>query len=157
MVYTHLPANLFLVLAALMPTAPLSIACLLLRMAVSQMDVPARQAFVMAVVPPEERTAAASVTNVPRSLAAGPRAAAGRGAAADDQLRLAAGHRRHAEGGLRRRAAAAVPGRGPAGGGGQVAADAIAAMCFFAPATRRLMSFLNAALSAWRPFTTVLQ
>ncbi len=71
MVYTHLPANLFLILAALMPNAPLSIACLLLRMAVSQMDVPARQAFVMAVVPPEERAAASSVTNVPRSLAAG--------------------------------------------------------------------------------------
>ena len=70
MVYTHLPANVFLILAALMPTAPLSIACLLLRMAVSQMDVPARQAFVMAVVPPEERAAASSVTNVPRSLAA---------------------------------------------------------------------------------------
>jgi MFS family permease len=71
MVYTHLPANVFLMLAGVMPTAPLAIACLLLRMAVSQMDVPARQAFVMAVVPPEERTAAASVTNVPRSLAAG--------------------------------------------------------------------------------------
>jgi len=71
MVYTHLPANVFLILAGLMPTAPLSIAFLLLRMAVSQMDVPARQAFVMAVVPPEERTAAATVTNVPRSLAAG--------------------------------------------------------------------------------------
>jgi len=71
MVYTHLPANVFLILAGLMPTAPLSIACLLLRMAVSQMDVPARQAFVMAVVPPEERTAASTVTNVPRSLAAG--------------------------------------------------------------------------------------
>jgi MFS family permease len=71
MVYTHLPANLFLILAGLMPSAAASIACLLLRMAVSQMDVPARQAFVMAIVPPEERTAAASVTNVPRSLAAG--------------------------------------------------------------------------------------
>jgi MFS family permease len=71
MVYTHLPSNLFLILAALMPTAALSIAFLLLRMAVSQMDVPARQAFVMAVVPPEERAAAATVTNVPRSLAAG--------------------------------------------------------------------------------------
>jgi MFS family permease len=71
MVYTHLPANLFLVLAGVMPTAPLAIACLLLRMTVSSMDVPARQAFVMAVVPPEERTAASSVTNVPRSLAAG--------------------------------------------------------------------------------------
>ena len=71
MVYTHLPANLFLVLAGVMPTAPLAIVCLLLRMTVSSMDVPARQAFVMAVVPPEERTAASSVTNVPRSLAAG--------------------------------------------------------------------------------------
>ena len=71
MVYTHLPANVFLVLAGLAPTAPLAIACLLLRMAVSQMDVPARQAFVMAVVPPEERAAAATVTNVPRGLAAG--------------------------------------------------------------------------------------
>jgi MFS family permease len=71
MVYTHLPANLFLILAGLMPTAALSITFLLLRMALSQMDIPARQAFVMAVVPPEERTAASSVTNVPRSLAAG--------------------------------------------------------------------------------------
>jgi predicted MFS family arabinose efflux permease len=70
MVYTHLPANLFLVLAAFMPTAPLAIAFLLLRSALSQMDVPARQSYVMAIVPPEERAAAASVTNVPRSLAA---------------------------------------------------------------------------------------
>lgn len=70
MVYTHLPANIFLVLAGLMPSAALAITCLLLRMAVSQMDVPVRQAFVMAVVPPQERTAASSVTNVPRSLAA---------------------------------------------------------------------------------------
>jgi MFS family permease len=71
MVYTHLPANVFLVLAAVMPSASLCITFLLLRMALSQMDVPARQAYVMAVVPPEERTAASSVTNVPRSLAAG--------------------------------------------------------------------------------------
>jgi MFS family permease len=71
MVYTHLPANAFLVLAAFMPNAPLAITCLLLRMAFSQMDVPARQSYVMAIVPPEERAAAASVTNVPRSLAAG--------------------------------------------------------------------------------------
>jgi MFS family permease len=70
MVFTHLPANIFLILAALMPTAPLAIAFLILRMALAQMDVPARQAFVMSVVPPEERPAAASVTNVPRSLAA---------------------------------------------------------------------------------------
>jgi len=71
MVYTHLPANALLVLAAFMPSAPLAIALLLLRMALSSMDVPARQAFVMSAVPPEERAAAASLTNVPRSLGAG--------------------------------------------------------------------------------------
>ncbi len=69
MVYTHLPSNLFLVLAGVAPSAELAVAFLLLRAALSQMDVPARQAFVMSVVPPEERPAAASVTNVPRSLA----------------------------------------------------------------------------------------
>src|SRR5262249_7515967 len=70
MVFTHVPANVFLVLAAFMPNATSSITCLLLRMAFSQMDVPARQSLVMTLVPPEERTAAAGVTNVPRSLAA---------------------------------------------------------------------------------------
>jgi MFS family permease len=70
MVYTHLPANVFLIAAGLVPSAPLAVAFLLLRASLSQMDVPARQAYVMAVVPPEERAAAASVTNVPRSLAA---------------------------------------------------------------------------------------
>ena len=69
MVFTHIPANVFLVLAAFMPTAGLAVACMLVRMALSQMDVPARVSYVMAVVPPEERAAAASVTNVPRSLA----------------------------------------------------------------------------------------
>ena len=69
MVFTHIPANLFLITAAFMPSAPLAVTFLLLRMAFSQMDVPARQSYVMAVVPPEERAAAASVTNVPRSLA----------------------------------------------------------------------------------------
>jgi MFS family permease len=68
MVYTHLPANGFLIAAGIAPTAPLAVTCLLLRASLSQMDVPARQAYVMAVVPPEERAAAASVTNVPRSL-----------------------------------------------------------------------------------------
>jgi MFS family permease len=71
LVYTHIPANLFLVIAAFMPTAPLAVAFLLLRMTLSSMDVPARQAFVMSVVPPEERAAAASITNVPRSLGGG--------------------------------------------------------------------------------------
>lgn len=69
MVYTHLPANFFLVLTAFMPNAWLAVTTLLCRSALSQMDVPARTSYVMAVVTPEERPAAASVTNVPRSLA----------------------------------------------------------------------------------------
>jgi MFS family permease len=71
MVFTHLPANVFLMLAAFMPTAELAVLFLLLRMSLASMDVPARQAFVMAAVPDEERAAAASVTNVPRSLGTG--------------------------------------------------------------------------------------
>jgi len=70
MVYTHLPSNIFLILAGLSPTLPLALLFILLRMALSSMDVPARQAYVMEMVPREERAAAASVTNVPRSLAA---------------------------------------------------------------------------------------
>ena len=70
MVYTHLPSSIFLILAGLMPTLPLTALFLLLRSALSSMDVPARQAYVMAMVPREERAAAASVTNLPRSLAA---------------------------------------------------------------------------------------
>ena len=69
MVYTHLPSSIFLILAGVMPTLPLAAMFLLLRSALSSMDVPARQAYVMAMVPREERAAAASVTNVPRSLA----------------------------------------------------------------------------------------
>jgi len=69
MVYTHLPANLFLMIAGIAPSAPVAVTFLLLRMALSSMDVPARQSYVMAIVPPEERAAAASVTNVPRSFA----------------------------------------------------------------------------------------
>lgn len=70
MAFTHLPANVLLFLAAFAPSGGVAIALLLGRAFLSQMDVPARQSFVMAVVPPEERAAAASVTNVPRSLAA---------------------------------------------------------------------------------------
>ena len=69
MVFSHLPSNAMLILAALMPTPALAMGFLLLRSSTSQMDVPARQSYVMAVVPPEERAAAATVTNVPRSLA----------------------------------------------------------------------------------------
>ena len=69
MVFTHLPANVFCVLAALMPTLELAILFLLLRAALSSMDVPARSSYVMAVVSPAERPAAAGMTAVPRSLA----------------------------------------------------------------------------------------
>jgi MFS family permease len=69
MVFTHLPANVLLALVPCMPTLPLAILCLLARSALSQMDVPTRASYVMAVVPPAERPAAASVTAVPRSLA----------------------------------------------------------------------------------------
>lgn len=69
MVYTHLPANLFLILVPFMPTLELALLFLFLRSALSSMDVPARSSYVMAVVSPGERPAAASVTAVPRSLA----------------------------------------------------------------------------------------
>jgi predicted MFS family arabinose efflux permease len=69
MVFTHIPANLCLVGAAFAPTLELALALLLARSALSQMDVPARSAFVMSVVTPAERPAAASFTAVPRSLA----------------------------------------------------------------------------------------
>jgi MFS family permease len=69
MVFTHLPANLFLILVPFMPTLELALLFLFLRSALSSMDVPARTSYVMAVVSPGERPAAASVTAVPRSLA----------------------------------------------------------------------------------------
>jgi hypothetical protein len=67
MVFTHLPSNLLLALVAVMPTFPLAATVLLARQALSQMDVPTRQAYTMALVAPEERTAAASVTSLARS------------------------------------------------------------------------------------------
>jgi MFS family permease len=69
MTFTHIPASLFLIAASVAPSLPLALACLLLRSVLSSMDVPARNAFVMAVVTPPERAAAASFTAVPRSLA----------------------------------------------------------------------------------------
>jgi predicted MFS family arabinose efflux permease len=69
MVFTHIPANLLLMTAAVVPSAPVAIGCLLGRALLAQMDVPARTSYVMAVVDPDERTAAATLTNVPRSLA----------------------------------------------------------------------------------------
>jgi MFS family permease len=70
MVFTHLPANLCLALVPLAPSLSLAIALLLVRSALSQMDVPTRTSYVMAIVAPHERAAAASITSVPRSLAA---------------------------------------------------------------------------------------
>jgi MFS family permease len=70
MVVTHLPSNVLLILIPLMPTLSLAVAVLLVRYSISQMDVPTRQSFVMAVVPPEERSAAAGVTGVARTVGA---------------------------------------------------------------------------------------
>jgi len=70
MVFTHIPANLCLIAAALAPSLPLALTLLFVRAALSQMDVPTRTAYVMSVVTPPERGAAASLTAVPRSLAA---------------------------------------------------------------------------------------
>ncbi len=68
MVFTHLPSNLFLIGIPLMPAFPLAIALLLLRHTLSQMDVPTRQSYVVAVVPPEDRTVATGITNVTRTV-----------------------------------------------------------------------------------------
>jgi MFS family permease len=70
MVFTHLPSNVLLILIPFMPTLPLAVACLLARYALSQMDVPTRQSYVMAVVDPDERSAAAGVTGVARTTGA---------------------------------------------------------------------------------------
>jgi predicted MFS family arabinose efflux permease len=68
MVFTHLPSNVLLILVPFMPTLPLAAAVLLVRFAISQMDVPTRQAYTMAIVAPDERSAAAGVTGIARSL-----------------------------------------------------------------------------------------
>jgi MFS family permease len=70
MVFTHLPSNVFLLLVPMMPNLPLAIAVLLLRFSLSQMDVPTRQSYVMAVVEPDERSAAAGVTGIARTTGA---------------------------------------------------------------------------------------
>jgi MFS family permease len=70
MVYTHLPSNVLLILIPLMPNLSLAILVLLLRFSISQMDVPTRQSYTMAVVSPEERSAAAGITGVARTTGA---------------------------------------------------------------------------------------
>ena len=70
MVFTHLPSNVLLILVPLMPSVWLAIVVLLLRFSISQMDVPTRQSYTMAVVSPDERSAAAGVSGVARSIGA---------------------------------------------------------------------------------------
>lgn len=70
MVFTHIPSNILLCLVPFMPNLPLAIGVLLLRFSISQMDVPTRQSYTMAVVAPDERSAASGVTTVARSVGA---------------------------------------------------------------------------------------
>src|SRR5580700_9314880 len=70
MVFTHLPSNILLILVPLMPNLSLAVLVLLLRFSISQMDVPARQSYIMAVVPAEERSAAGGFTGVARTTGA---------------------------------------------------------------------------------------
>jgi len=70
MVLTHIPSNVLLILVPLMPNLPLAITVLLLRFSISQMDVPTRQSYTMAVVSPDERSAAAGVTGIARTTGA---------------------------------------------------------------------------------------
>ncbi len=70
MVFTHLPSNVLLILVPVMPTLPLAVIVLLARFSISQMDVPTRQSYTMAVVDPDERSAAAGITGIARSVGA---------------------------------------------------------------------------------------
>ncbi len=70
MVFTHIPSNILLILVPLMPSLPLAIAVLLARFSISQMDVPTRQSYTMAVVSPDERSAASGITTIARSIGA---------------------------------------------------------------------------------------
>lgn len=69
MVFTHIPSNILLIFLGFAPTLPLAIGIYLARMALSQMDVPTRQSYIVAVVNEDERTAAAGITNVSRNVA----------------------------------------------------------------------------------------
>ena len=68
MVFTHIPANIIIILLAFAPTLPIAIILYLARMALSQMDVPTRQSYIVAVVSEEERTTAAAITNISRNI-----------------------------------------------------------------------------------------
>ena len=70
MVFTHIPSNILLIFVPLMPNLPLAIGLLLARFSISQMDVPTRQSYTMAVVASDERSAASGVTMIARSVGA---------------------------------------------------------------------------------------
>ena len=116
MVFTHLPSNLCLVLIPFMPHLGVVIGLLLLRSLLSQMDVPTRTSYVMAVVTPPERPAAASLTAVPRSLASAVSPIIAGYLLQPVQFRMAAADRRGAEDRLRSHAAGDVPSHSSAGG-----------------------------------------
>ena len=109
MVYTHIPSSLCLILAAVAPSLEVALALLLVRAALSQMDVPTRSSYVMAVVTPPERPAAASVTSVPRSLAAAASPAHRRRPVRSRLRSLAAHDLRRAQDPLRLRPALGLP------------------------------------------------
>jgi len=69
-VWTHVPSNVLLILIPLMPTLSLAVTLLLVRFSISQMDVPARQSYVISVVMPQERAAAGGITGIARTLGA---------------------------------------------------------------------------------------
>ena len=116
MVFTHIPSSLCLIAAAFAPNLWIALALLLVRSALSQMDVPTRSSYVMAVVTPPERAAAASVTAVPRSLASAISPAHRRRHAGRTVFGAAARRLRRAEDRLRPRAARDVPAHQAAGG-----------------------------------------
>ena len=68
MVFTHIPANILIINVAFAPTLPIAVAIYLLRMALSQMDVPTRQSYIVAVVREDERTTSAGITNISRNV-----------------------------------------------------------------------------------------
>ena len=68
MVFTHIPSNILLILVAFSPSLPIAVTLYLARMALSQMDVPTRQSYIVAVVKEDERTAAAGITNISRNI-----------------------------------------------------------------------------------------
>jgi MFS family permease len=67
MVFTHIPSNILLILVPLMPNLPLAMTVLFMRFSISQMDVPARQSYTMAVVDPDERSSASGITGIART------------------------------------------------------------------------------------------